>query len=467
MKGRLFLIVTVGAGALLAVAAVVGLQQRREPAAAAGPVDATGWWQTQATGDFTESCLTYVEQAGTALSWSGTCSLTGKTNAKGTIDTTTGEFTATGTNAAYTVDYTGTIAKDGQTSSGTWKTVVLSGTFTGVQVPPPTATPTPTVSPTATITPTATPCAPEGCPTPTATRTATATRTPTNTPTITATRTSTPTFTVTPTPSAIVRIDPPTAQAERGTAVFVDVRVDAVSDLGAYSFDLAYDPTVLTAISAGNGPLLGSSGRTVTCIPKEQSAGLVAVACVTTGQAPGVSGGGLLATVAFATSCNGGSSNVSFSQVQLAAPLGADIPLQQVLDGTVTLSDEPCSAPEPDSDLDGCTDAAESSSDPAAGGMRDPANFWDFIDQFTGSPPARDRVIAIGDVGAVVTRFGTNGDPGGYPLAAPQSTTGYHTTGDRNGSVPGQHAWNLLPPNGVISVGDIGAVVSQFGHRCV
>ena len=46
----------------------------------------------------------------------------------------------------------------------------------------------------------------------------------------------------------------------------------------------------------------------------------------------------------------------------------------------------------------------------------------------------------------------------------PVAATGYHTQGDRSGALAGSNAWNLKPPDGAIVIGDIGAVVAQFGH---
>ncbi|MEX1252920.1 MAG: penicillin acylase family protein [Dehalococcoidia bacterium] len=120
-----------------------------------------------------------------------------------------------------------------------------------------------------------------------------------------------------------------------------------------------------------------------------------------------------------------------------------------------------------DLDLDGCSNQREAGTDQAQGGRRDPLNFWDVMDQFTGAPFTRDKIVGIGDVGAVVGRYGASGDVNGNPLTAPASVSGYHTSADRNGSIPGGDAWDLLPPNGTISIGDIGAVVGQFGHNCM
>ncbi|MEX1254408.1 MAG: flexitail domain-containing putative surface protein [Dehalococcoidia bacterium] len=119
-----------------------------------------------------------------------------------------------------------------------------------------------------------------------------------------------------------------------------------------------------------------------------------------------------------------------------------------------------------DTDRDGCSDDQELGTDQSKGGRRSPKSFWDFMDQYTGSPMARDRVVSIGDIGAVVARNGTSGDPNGDPLIVPTSTNGYHTIADRNGGIPGGDPWDLQPPDGIISVGDIGAVVAQNGHSC-
>jgi hypothetical protein len=123
-------------------------------------------------------------------------------------------------------------------------------------------------------------------------------------------------------------------------------------------------------------------------------------------------------------------------------------------------------ADDADDDNDGCTDLREVGVNEALGGRRNPYYFWDVMDQFTGSQAGRNGSITVGDIGAVVSRFGTTGDPGGDPFATPPDATGYHTSADRNASFPGMDLWDLRPPDGNITVGDIGAVVAQFGHHC-
>ncbi len=128
---------------------------------------------------------------------------------------------------------------------------------------------------------------------------------------------------------------------------------------------------------------------------------------------------------------------------------------------------------DPDSDADGCLDGSEVNGAPAFGGGRNPLYFWDFFDTPTGAPASRDGIIAVGDIGAVVARFGAERQPPptkqealGEALSPPPPAPAYHAAYDRGGA-NGPDPSDLLPPDGVISVGDIGAVVAQFGHSCV
>jgi hypothetical protein len=123
-------------------------------------------------------------------------------------------------------------------------------------------------------------------------------------------------------------------------------------------------------------------------------------------------------------------------------------------------------APPIDTDGDGCYDSIELGPDPQLGGARDPMSEWDFMDQWTGSPFARDKVVSGGDIAAVVARYGSTGNPNDDPLVPPTAIAGYHVAADRNGAIPGQDPWDLQPPNGNIAAQDIAAAVAQFGHSC-
>jgi hypothetical protein len=113
-----------------------------------------------------------------------------------------------------------------------------------------------------------------------------------------------------------------------------------------------------------------------------------------------------------------------------------------------------------DADLDGCADPQEEGANEHAGGERNPKSFWDFFDT-----PARDRRVTVGDIAAVVGRFGSSGDANVDPMSASPAAPAYHTAFDR--TLVGADPWDSGPPNGSVSVQDITLVAAQFGHTCV
>jgi hypothetical protein len=129
-----------------------------------------------------------------------------------------------------------------------------------------------------------------------------------------------------------------------------------------------------------------------------------------------------------------------------------------------------CDSDMGDTDGDGCIDGQEIGFEPLQGGARNSVVFWDFIDT-PDEDNVRDKAVTAGDIARVVERFGTNDsmqgnfDRNSDPLSAPGLAPSYHPAFDRGGSA-GPAAWNLLPPDGSITVGDLGAVVAQFGHSC-
>jgi hypothetical protein len=137
-----------------------------------------------------------------------------------------------------------------------------------------------------------------------------------------------------------VRIDVPLTPVARDAGPFVaSVVVQDVTDLGAFQFDLTYDPTVLTPLDYKEGPFLGSSGRQVNCLPPTPNEGLLRWVCVTLGSAPeGPNGSGVLATVTFAPVAKG-SSPVRLEGLILADPRGQRMPAQ-AQDASVTVSAE-------------------------------------------------------------------------------------------------------------------------------
>ena len=118
-----------------------------------------------------------------------------------------------------------------------------------------------------------------------------------------------------------------------------------------------------------------------------------------------------------------------------------------------------------DADNDGCADGRELGSTAVRGGLRNPKSFWDFFDT-PDSVNVRDRIVSVADIGRVAARFGTSGDPAIDPLSAPPAS-GYHTAFDRSPPAQGAELWQPGPPDGSITIGDIGFVVAQFGHSCM
>jgi hypothetical protein len=102
------------------------------------------------------------------------------------------------------------------------------------------------------------------------------------------------------------------------------------------------------------------------------------------------------------------------------------------------------------------------------GGNRDPLFFWDFYSVPTGPVWQRDHVIAVGDLAALVGRFGSNRNPPptkiealAEALTTPPLPPAYHTSYDRTplGDFAG-------PPDGAVTVQDISLNVAQFGTAC-
>jgi hypothetical protein len=135
---------------------------------------------------------------------------------------------------------------------------------------------------------------------------------------------------------------------------------------------------------------------------------------------------------------------------------------------------------DPDADGDGCTGVQEAGPNPAQGGGRSEKNVWDFFDVPTGTLLGRDGAVSGGDISAVVQRFGSNDSgPGDFtryssPFSTPNgpvtpsgARANYHPAYDRGGTPQGADPWDLLPPDGAISGGDISAAAIQFGHSCL
>jgi hypothetical protein len=130
-----------------------------------------------------------------------------------------------------------------------------------------------------------------------------------------------------------------------------------------------------------------------------------------------------------------------------------------------------------DTDDDGCTDVAEGGGNPAQGGLRNAASFWDFYDVWGQISPGvwrRDRTINVfDDILGVARRYGAihslpYSKQQAYDDARlpPAGASGYHAAFDRGPQI-GQYAWNVAPADGAINIfDDILGVAAQYGHSC-
>jgi hypothetical protein len=146
-----------------------------------------------------------------------------------------------------------------------------------------------------------------------------------------------------------MRLEPVSPSVTSGTDIVLQVMVDDVTNMAAYEFEIHYFDSTLDFVSATNSALLGSSGRTVTCLPPQLDIGKVRFGCLTTGSGStsGVNGSGTLATVTFSTSCTG-PSPLDMAVAGFSEPLGDSIPTRaQGGNATVTGGTETCPTPTP------------------------------------------------------------------------------------------------------------------------
>ncbi len=156
-------------------------------------------------------------------------------------------------------------------------------------------------------------------------------------------------------------------------------------------------------------------------------------------------------------------------------PASYDWQFIPIAGGTFTDSgSQACLTPDfdDDTDGDGCTDLDELrtvAGSELVGGRRDPANFWDLFDVWTGTAPnlTRNKAVAAPDFFAVLGRFGTTGTATSVSdaLTEPVSATGYHAAFDRGGT-PSPFPWSLMAADGSIAAPDFFQVLAQFGHSC-
>jgi hypothetical protein len=139
-------------------------------------------------------------------------------------------------------------------------------------------------------------------------------------------------------PSLTVRIDPAAVNVAPGHAFTVNVMVDGAVDLGAFQFDMIYDPTVVTVNAVELGPFLGSTGRTAQSIGTkvDNVAGIVTFGAFSFGSDAGPEGTGSLAAITL-TAVGSGTSALNLQNV-VVTDVRANTQSVSVEGGTVTVA---------------------------------------------------------------------------------------------------------------------------------
>ncbi|MGB2694815.1 MAG: flexitail domain-containing putative surface protein [Dehalococcoidia bacterium] len=187
--------------------------------------------------------------------------------------------------------------------------------------------------------------------------------------------------TATPTPVTITRIDPSSQKVGVGTPVGAGILVENIVDpdgLGAYEITLNFSPEVLAYSSVSfDFDFIQSTGRFAFCLvdTDDIATGQVTFGCATSGANSGPTGGGLLATVNFATSCAGVAA-LDFASALLTDPLASlgGIPTQ-IQNGSATVNGAPpCGPPLPTSTPGPATPTFTPSPSPTDGPSPTPTN---------------------------------------------------------------------------------------------
>jgi glucose/arabinose dehydrogenase len=298
--------------------------------------------------------------------------------------------------------------------------------------------------------------------------------------------------------SASVQVDAnPTVagvQTSRGVSsgtFSVDVVASGLQDVGAFNFDLIYDPATLSAPGViggdsrdsnpdANQPVLESTGRAFTCTPPDPAAALVSgalrvarIACTSSGPQNGadLTTPQTIASVTFNVVGTSMGSGLTLANVNIFDRMDKEV---ASCNPTVSVTTSCAGASVfttagTDSDGDGCGDAEE-----GAYPALSPGDPWDFYSVpvpalFAAANPAvvfKDATVSSSDAQAVFAYF---------KRAAKLGTLEYRQDLNHNGVQDGvEYDRSVVgpghsgPPDGVVSAQDAQLAMAQFklGYHC-
>lgn len=141
-----------------------------------------------------------------------------------------------------------------------------------------------------------------------------------------------------------MRIDPASNNVEAGQPFIVDVMIDGAVNVGAFQFDLIYDPAVVTVTDVALGPFVGSTGRTAQPVGPtiDNVRGALTFGAFSFGSGAGPEGTGVLATVTFRAE-GPGTSALGLQNVVVTDPMANAQPAS-VEGGVVTVTAPPAAS---------------------------------------------------------------------------------------------------------------------------
>jgi hypothetical protein len=130
-------------------------------------------------------------------------------------------------------------------------------------------------------------------------------------------------------PESTVRVEPAEIQASAGEAVQVTIEIDNVMNLGAFQFDLTYDPAIVEIDNIALGDFAGGTGRSMNPLGPKIEAGKALFGAFSFGDAAGPDGSGTLAVVTLKAQTEGQTS-LSLENVQVVDVRGGRITVSTV-----------------------------------------------------------------------------------------------------------------------------------------
>jgi PKD repeat protein len=137
---------------------------------------------------------------------------------------------------------------------------------------------------------------------------------------------------------ALVSVEPLSLTVAPGETFSVSAVITDVGNLGAFQFELGYDPSVVQVDDAALGPFLGSTGRNVSPLGPtiDNSGGKLTFGAFSFGTQPGPSGCGVLSTIEMTAGLLG-ATPLDLDEVQVLYPSGTSQAVT-VEDGKVSLA---------------------------------------------------------------------------------------------------------------------------------